>query len=147
MSQENVEVVRRYLSELADLPEPLPEWVVTYWESDADYYPVRKLPEARPCHGHEEIEEFVRNYLQAWERYDYEVRDVRAIDEHRVFAQARIRAEGRESGVTLQGDVYHCFWLRHGRFLRVEDHLTPRGALHALGLSEAAISEAAGLRE
>ena len=42
--------------------------------------------------------------------------------------------------------TYHCCWLRHGRFIRVEDHLTARGALHALGLSGETL-EAAGLRE
>jgi hypothetical protein len=38
-------------------------------------------------------------------------------------------------GMGLEGDTYHCFWVRHGRFTRVEDHLTLKGALHALGLS------------
>jgi hypothetical protein len=48
--------------------------------------------------------------------------------------------------VALEGDLYHCFWLRHGRFIRVEDHLTAKGALHALGLTGDAL-DAAGLRE
>jgi hypothetical protein len=57
-----------------------------------------------------------------------------------------MRAEGRASGVALEGDAYHCFWLRHGRFIRAEDHLTAKGALHALGLSGETL-EAAGLSE
>jgi hypothetical protein len=47
---------------------------------------------------------------------------------------------------TLEGDLYSCFWLRNGRFLRVEGHLTLAGALHALGVSGDSL-EAAGLRE
>jgi hypothetical protein len=54
--------------------------------------------------------------------------------------------EGRSSGVAQDADVYHCFWLRHVRFIRAEDHLTPKGALHALGLSGQAL-EAARLPE
>jgi len=48
--------------------------------------------------------------------------------------------------VKLDGDLYHCFWLRHQRIFRVEDHLTLTGALRALGLSGDSL-EAAGLRE
>jgi hypothetical protein len=57
-----------------------------------------------------------------------------------------MRAEGRASGVALEGDVYSCFWLRNGRFFRGEGHLTLAGALHALGLTGDAL-EAAGLSE
>jgi len=50
---------------------------------------------------------------------------------------------GRGSGLNLEGDLYQCFWLRHGRFFRVE---TLSGALHALGLHGETL-EAAGLSE
>src|SRR5205823_5681349 len=56
-----------------------------------------------------------------------------------------LRAEGRESGMNLEGDLYECMWLRHGRCFRVEDHMTLSRALHALGL-EGETLEAAGLR-
>ena len=46
----------------------------------------------------------------------------------------------------LEGDLYQCLWLRHGRLFRVEDHLTLSGALHALGLTGDTL-EAAELRD
>jgi hypothetical protein len=46
----------------------------------------------------------------------------------------------------LEGELYHCIWLRHRRFFRVEDHLTLRGALRALGLKGETL-QAAGLRD
>ena len=52
----------------------------------------------------------------------------------RVLAHGHLYAEGPGSGVALEGDVYHCCWLRHGRLVRVEDHLTEQGALRAIGL-------------
>ncbi len=146
MPQENVEVVRRYLDSFPPEPERVSEWVASFWEPDSDYYPVRKFPEARPCHGHDEIQRFATDYLGVWGQYDYEIKDVRAIGDVRVLVHGRIRAKGRESGVTLEGDLYHCYWLRHGRFIRSEDHLTVKGALRALGLSGETL-EAAGLRE
>ncbi len=148
MSQENVETVRHYLE------EPPPEglhleevvaWIAGFWESDGDYYPVRKFPEARPCHGREEIARFMTEYFAAWE-VRYAIKNTRAVGDDRVLVQARMSVEGRASGVALEGDLYHCFWLRHGRFIRVEDHLTEKGALHALGLSAETL-EAAGLSE
>jgi hypothetical protein len=62
------------------------------------------------------------------------------------LACVNLQTEGRGSGITLEGDIYYCYWLRHGRFFRVEDHLTLSGALHTLGL-EGETLEAAGISE
>jgi SnoaL-like domain len=145
MLEENVEVVRRYLERYSEASE-LPAWVASFWESDGDWYPVRGFPEARPCHGREEIVAFLTEFRLAWEGYRWVVKDTRGIGDDRVFVHGRIEAEGRASGAKLEGDIYHCFWLRHGRFIRAEDHLTAKGALHALGISGETL-EAAGLRE
>ena len=80
------------------------------------------------------------------EGYGYVLKDVRAIGDDRVFVHGAQRAEGRASGAKLEGDIFPCCWLRHGRFIRVEDHLTAKGALHALGFSGETL-EAAGLSE
>jgi hypothetical protein len=148
MSQENVEIVRRYLEDrpTRDLSQDeVIEWLAGFWDSDGDYYPVRKFPEARPCHGREEIARFFTEYRAAWD-YRFVIEHARAIADDRVLVRGRISAEGTASGVALEGDLYHCFWLRHGLFIRVEDHLTAKGAHHALGLSAEAL-EAAGLQE
>jgi hypothetical protein len=144
MSQENVEIVRRYLQ--LDYWKEDPDWVRAFWEPDGDYYPVRKFPEARPCHGREEIAGFLTELLEAWQTYRYTGVDVRAIGADRVLAHGQLSVKGRASGAAVEGDLYQAFWLRHGRFIRVEDHLTLRGALHALGLREDSL-EAAGLSE
>ena len=104
-----------------------------FWEPDGDYYPVGKFPEARPCHGLEHIFDFFTEYLGTWERYRLVVKDAQAVGDDRVLVHARMHAEGSGSGVALEGEVYHCCWLRHGRLIRVEDHLTEHGALRALG--------------
>ena len=126
MSQENVEIVRRFYEEFPSAQERLSEFVAGYWEPDGDYYPVRKFPEARPCHGHKQIEDFFSEYLAAWQRYEYDVKDVKAIGDDRVLARGRIAGTGRHSGMALEGDLFHSCWLRHGRLIRVEDHLKER---------------------
>ena len=116
-----------------------------FWDSEADYYPVRKFPDSQPCHGLDEISQFFGRFMESWFRYENAVKEVIEVDDERVFAHITLHAEGRESGVNLEGDLYHCLWFRHGRFLRVEDHLTLKGALYALGLQGETL-EAAGIR-
>ena len=133
MSRENVEVVLRLMDRMRDRASAR---IADLWDPDGDYYPVRKFPESRPCHGPDEVQRFMAEYGAAWETHEWVLKDVRPVGDDRVFLHGYIRAEGRESGLALEGDIYHCFWLRHGRFFRQEDHLTKRGALRALGLDD-----------
>ena len=144
MSGENEAVVRRMLEALSARPKESARVAVEFWDADGDYYPVRKFPEARPCHGAEEVAGFLEDYVEAWTP-DYAIKELIEVGDDRVLACATLHAEGRGSGMKLEGDLYHCIWLRHGRLLRQEDHLTLRGALHALGL-EGDTLQAAGLR-
>lgn len=75
-------------------------------------------------------------YAAAWESHEFVVKESFAVGDDRVFLRAFIRTRGRESGVALEGDLYQCFWLRDGRALRQEDHLTREGAFRALGLGD-----------
>jgi hypothetical protein len=149
MSRENVEIARRYLEATEEGMrgiEAIEALVDEFWEPAGDYYPIRGFPEARPCHGRAEIVRFFAAFYPAWEDYRYMIKDARAVGDDRVLVHGEIRAEGRASGLALEGDAYHCFWVRHRRFSRAEDHLTLKGALHALGLSGDSL-EAAGLSE
>jgi hypothetical protein len=146
VSQENVEIVRRFLDQYRDAPNDIRSLAADFYEPDADFCPVRKFPETRPCHGVEEIARFQTEYRAAWDRYEMEVKNLIPVGDDRVLVCSVLQAEGRESGVKLEGDLYSCLWLRLGRCLRWEDHLTLKGALRALGLSGESL-EAAGLSE
>lgn len=134
MPADNAEIARRWFAAMTAGPRETAAALPELWDPDADYYPVRKFPESRPCHGLEEVTEFVVPFLEAWSHSRWTIRDVIAIGDDRVLVCLNLSAEGRESGMSLEGDLYTCSWLRHGRFFRVEDHLTLKGALHALGL-------------
>jgi hypothetical protein len=147
MSQENVEVVRRWLAATSDASAGAALAAVSeFWDAAADYYPIRKWPEAQPCHGHEEFSLFLARSREAFTRFDSTARWLVAVGDDRVLACVHLQWEGRGSGITLDGEIYYCYWLRHGRFFREEDHLTLSGALHALGL-EGDTLEAVGLTE
>jgi hypothetical protein len=131
MSEENLKVVRRYFGLAPEDPEEFSDGAADFWEPNGDYYPVRGFPEAVPCHGREEIVDFLKAFRVAWAEYSYEVMDAKEIGDDRVFVHGRARAKGRTSGAPQEGDVYHACWLRHGRFVRLEDHLTKRCAPRA----------------
>jgi SnoaL-like domain len=146
MSQENVEIVRRIIEEGLPIDRD-PEQLLDIWDPRGDYYPVEEFPEARPCHGVEEIAHFFSDFQQAWQHFEITVKAITPVCDDRVLLHTTLSAEGRESGLKLQQELFSAFWLRHGRVFRQEDHFTLPGALHALGLSEAEALEAAGLRE
>jgi ketosteroid isomerase-like protein len=145
MSRENVEIVRRWLATASKEPEEALASLPEFCDPDIDYYPVRKFPEARPCHGLDELSRFLARYLDAW-RVESVIQDLIEVGDERVLARGTLRTEGRGSGVKLEGTLHQCFWLRNGRVFRQEDHLTLRGALHALGLGGDTL-EAVGLSE
>jgi len=120
--------------------------VVELLDADVDYFPSRKLPEARPCHGPPEVLQFIARYLDAYSRHEWAIQEVTEVGDERILVRVTLRIEGRDSGVKLEGDLYHCFWLRDGRFFRVEDHMTLSGAIDALGLYGETL-ESAGLSE
>jgi len=138
--------VRRWLEVSGAGPEGALAALEELWDPDADYYPVRKFPEAKPCHSREEFSRFIVQWLAAFSVLDNEVRELVPVGDDRVLACSNLVAEGRASGMRLEGDLYQCFWLRHGRIFRVEDHLTLSRALHALGLDGETL-EGAGLRD
>ena len=147
MSQENVEYVWRWHAGISRAePQNVGAVVSEFWDADADYYPVRKWPEARPCHGREAVSQFISRSRDAFSRFESNVRWLVAVDDCRVLGFGDLRWEGRGSGISQAGTIYWSYWLRHGRLLRVEDHLTLPGALDALGL-EGETLEAVGLSE
>src|SRR3954452_25497096 len=89
--------------------------IAEHCDVDIDYYPARNFSEARPCHGREELWQFLEAYLGAWHRALWESRELIAVGDDRVLASVRLRGEGRGSGVKLEGHLYQCHWLRHGK--------------------------------
>jgi hypothetical protein len=146
MSEKNVERVRYYLEGYSRRSPDEREWVEENWDPDGDFYPVRQFPESRPCHGKDEISRLAADWRAGWGRLRFTIREIVSVGDDRVLAQITMSGEGRESGAMSEGELYDCYWLRHGRIFRQEHHLTAAGALRALGLEGESL-EAAGLRE
>jgi hypothetical protein len=144
VSNHNVESVHRWIerSGRARTPDEVSALVSELWDSDADYYPVRKFPDANPRHGVEEIAPFMVSWAAAWDTLKFTVVEVVPVDDVRVFVHALIKAEGHETQARVEGELYLSAWLRNRRILRWEDHLTEAGALRGLGLTAESLEAA-----
>jgi ketosteroid isomerase-like protein len=96
---------------------------------DAEHVVAAEHPEARTCHGIEEIE----GYLREWglEDVDFAVTALTEAEGHGL-AEGRLRASVRDTGVPL--DVYLAFLVTPagGRIARVEEFLDSDAARAAL---------------
>lgn len=137
------EAVRQWQESSAELDE-LSAVMAEVFDEAIEFYPARKFPEAAPCHGLIEFARWMARYLEAWS-FDLKIEELVAVGEDRVLDWGMLHAQGRASGVRMAGELFECHWLQEGRIVRVEHHLTLKGALQAFGL-HAETLEAAGLR-
>ena len=136
MSEQNVEAVRRWIEQFAraTTTEAAALSVREYWDADADYYPVRKFPDAEPRHGLAPIAAFIGAWRDAWDAFEFRAVTIVPIDDVRLFVRTSVSAHGHETQAPVDSDLYHSMWMRNGLILRCEDHLTEAGARRGLGL-------------
>jgi ketosteroid isomerase-like protein len=142
MSDKNVETVRRWVDGFANAttPEAVQALVTELWDTDADYYPVQKFPDREARHGAEEIAAFMGSWRDAWGTLEFTATEIVAIDPVRLLVRTSVNAHGHETQAPVDGDLYFSIWLRNGRILRCEDHLTEAGACRGLGLDGGALA-------
>ncbi len=145
MTNESLDLVRRWHAGMSAGPAECLEVIANLCDPDVDFYPVKKFPESRPCHGKEEFSQFFERFWEGFPDTNFGLDETIPVGDDRVLACGHLRAAGRGSGIILEGSLYTCHWLRHGRFFRIENHLTLKGALAALGLRGDTL-EGAGLR-
>ena len=124
MSQENVEVVRRFiridLDEAMTLVDPAIVW----------------NPAPQPAtQGREATRASIERWEADWEEYEEFPEDLLAIDDL-VVATVRFRGRGRQSGVKVTTCMYEVFTVREGKIVRMDEFTERAEALEAAGLSE-----------
>jgi ketosteroid isomerase-like protein len=124
MSQENVEIVRRFL--VGDLDE-----VVAYVDPDIVWNPV----EESSTQGPEAVRASTERWKSEWD--DYELIPEGFVDMgDRVIATVRLRARGRGSGVEVDARLYDVYTLRDRKIVRMDQFTEQTEALEAAGLRE-----------
>jgi ketosteroid isomerase-like protein len=122
MSQENVEIVRRFL--VVDLDEAL-----IYADPGIVWNPVEELS----AQGHDAVRASTERWKSEWDDYELIPEEFADVGD-RVVATVRFRARGRGSGIEVDGRLYDVFTLRDGRIVRMDQFTEQSEALEAVGL-------------
>ena len=131
MSQENVEIVRRFSKAWGDqLPGPN-----ELMDREIEYVNPAGAVEPGVRQGRAAFAKAVEAVFDGWETWQMEPERFTAAGDH-VVVVLRYRARGRGSGVPIEGQESALWTLRDRKVLRYEWFHGPTGALEAAGLSE-----------
>jgi ketosteroid isomerase-like protein len=123
MSQENVEVVRKFL--LLEVDEAL-----AYAHPEIVWNPA----EESAAQGHDAVRASLVRWKGEWEDYELLLEEFEQMGD-RVVAAVRLRGRGRGSGVEVDARFYDLFTISEGKIVRMDQFTQRSEALEAAGLS------------
>jgi ketosteroid isomerase-like protein len=123
MSQQNVEVVRRFLD--LDVEEAL-----AYADPDIVWNPA----EESAAEGHDAVRASLVRWKGEWDDYELLPEEFQDTGDH-VMVAVRMRARGRASGIPVDARFYDVYTLRQGKIVRMDQFTRRSEALAAAGLS------------
>lgn len=124
MSQENVEVVRRFL--VLEVDEAL-----TYADPNIVWNPA----EESAAEGHDAVRASLVRWKGEWDDYELLPEEFEHVGD-RVVVAVRMRARGRASGIPVDARFYDVYTLRQGKIVRMDQFTRRSEALEAAGLRE-----------
>ena len=124
MSQENVEVVRRFL--VLEVDEAL-----TYADPNIVWNPA----EESAAEGHDAVRASLVRWKGEWDDYELLPEEFEHVGD-RVVVAVRMRARGRASGIPVDARFYDVYTLRQGKIVRMDQFTEQAEALEAVGLTE-----------
>ena len=83
--------------------------------------------------GIDEVKAFFARWDQAWEDWDWDYPEMRAIGDT-VLARLHLWGRGRNSGLESESDVWQLWTFRNGKVIYYEDFGSKQEALEAAGL-------------
>ena len=91
---------------------------------DCEWRESAELPGADVLRGRDAIAEFLRHFLESWERFEQTVEDV-VVEGDRVGLTIHLTAVGAASGVELDTRYAHVWTMRDGLGARVDAYRDP----------------------
>jgi ketosteroid isomerase-like protein len=129
MSEENVEVARRWLDGLArgelSLEMCDPELLV---ENIAEF------PITGPYHGHEGLRRWWEDVAEAFDEIRFELEELIDVDDERVLSVQRIVGRFRRTGIPTDTPWASLIWVKDGKITRAVGYASRGRALKAAGL-------------
>jgi ketosteroid isomerase-like protein len=93
--------------------------------------PLEASPTARVCRGHDQVREYVEDWLGTFESLHLALEDPTEVGE-RVVVTVNGRGRGRASGLELDNRFCQVWTVRDGMALAMEEHPTRDQALAAI---------------
>jgi ketosteroid isomerase-like protein len=138
MSQETVELVRRFLELASRTDLRSDEWPhLQLLAEDVVYHPVQEMAEARECRGREDFRRLMEDfYLQEWSD-DLSWKATSFSDRgDQVIVRMEMSGHGRASGAGFSGRIFAVYTVRDGEIVQVDDFIERADALQAVGLRD-----------
>ena len=151
MSQENVEIVRRFFDVVERLLEvvetsrsildavnagdipPEAKEALGYMDPEAAWNP---LFSGETYRGHRDITKGWDELREAAENYNSKLLEVTDLENDRVLATFAVRLEGRTTGIHVDAKLFAVLRFQDGLIARVDEYADRRNALEAAGLRE-----------
>ena len=137
MSQENVEVVRRFIAALPRA-QASDDWepVLAELDPEVELDDLDLSLDTEHYRGHDDIRKWLGVWSDAWESWRVEDVEVRPVGEDRAIALFLMLVKGKGSGIELsRRDALVCT-LRAGKIEKGTYYNDQRQALKAVGLAE-----------
>jgi ketosteroid isomerase-like protein len=137
MSQENVEVVRRFIEALPRA-QASDDWqpVLAEVDPDVEIDDLDISLDTERYRGHDSVRKWIGVWMESWESWTLEDVQVRPVGEDRAIGLFLVHAKGKGSGVELsRRDALVCT-LRAGKIEKGTYYNDQQQALEAVGLSE-----------
>ena len=131
MSQENIEIVRRWFGsfERGELPLDLTA-------EDVEIDNIKDFPVQGPYSGHEGVRRWWEDLAEAFESFRIELIDCAQVAEERVLTENRASGRFRGTGIPLDFRWASLISVRDGKVVRAVGHFSRRQALEAEGLRD-----------
>jgi ketosteroid isomerase-like protein len=133
MSEENVEVVRRFVDAFVRRDR---DAFIALLDPEFEGIPPFEWPESAPVRGREAAWDFGLELEAPWEMGGYEITELIEAGKDGAVMGGTREVRGRTSGVEVKQDAWGVFSFRGGRILRLEWFLDRSEALEAAGLAE-----------
>jgi ketosteroid isomerase-like protein len=131
MSQENVDLVRRWFAFLARGELPLDVAAENVEIDNIEGFPVQG-----PYSGHSGMQRWWDDLADAFETFRIEMIDCAPLDDERVLSENQASGRFRGTGIPLDFPWASLITIREGKVVRAVGYFSRSQALEELGLSE-----------
>ena len=90
-------------------------------------------PEAQTYHGVEGVRQFMDDWIDVWDEWEWEIRSIHEAGD-KVVAVLHQAGRSKSSGVRVEMDFAQLFTVEGGRQRRLEAYADPAEALAAVGI-------------